>query len=297
MVSVRRLMEDFEAQTQKSLAPGEHRQVVLKVYSHSGAGLATPPALVEAVGRVLVEKGFAKEEILLLDTRLMSLRAAGFLPPLSRRGEGNHFRGHPVLALDAGGRVDQAWFYDSPLPTFQPGSLTREILGTMELEPDPDARKSFLAYDLIEGVDYWINLPVILDHPSVKLNGVLTNVTLWNVTNNARFFVSPANAPIAVAEIAAIPELLAPWAFSIVSLERYQFIGGPEFNSLYTRSEPTLWLSPDPVILDALGLERINRHRNELGFESLVEQPLMLEYAESLRLGTDDLNRIIWHRP
>jgi hypothetical protein len=85
--------------------------------------------------------------------------------------------------------------------------------------------------------------------------------------------------------------------FSIVSLERYQFIGGPYFNSLYTLSEPRIWLSADPVMLDALMLQRINEGRLKAGFKEIDSDGLrMLEFAEQLGVGSDRASAVKWVR-
>jgi hypothetical protein len=127
------------------------------------------------------------------------------------------------------------------------------------------------------------------------LNGALVNATLWNASNTLRFFHSPSNAPVAIAEMAAIPEFLETWGMNIVSLEKYQFIGGPQFNSLYTVSEKILVMSADPVSIDAYMVSKMNTWRELYGFHLISREIPMLIYAEQLGVGSSnqDPSRIV----
>ena len=287
---VEALITAYEMASGKKLVPGEKKKVGLKIYTDSGPGMATPLPLVRAVIRSLVKRGFSNSDIFLVGLNQLRLRMTGYLPSLVT-GE-TAFKGNQIYVLESGRFYDPAWFYDSPLPQrFDPifaESQTKDFANDSSKDED---RKSFLATPLFFDADFWINLPVYTDHPILGVNGALVNATLWNASNTARFFRSPANAPAAVAEMSAIPELRQTWAFTITSLEHYQFIGGPFFNSLYSRSEPLLWLSTDPVLLDSLMRAKINRARKQNGFENISEEIRTLEFAETLGVGSTRINR------
>lgn len=283
--SVARLLAAFEESTGKKLVPGAWGRAGLKVYTNSGAGLGTPHALTEAVIEALVGRGFERDQLLILDAREVDLRASRYLPPLAARADEPKFAGVPVGALDSGRYYGEKWFYENAVPTQFASDIAREVLRLEAEETDPEARKSMLPATLLTEVDFWINLPMVTDHPALGLNAGMVNATLWNISNRRRFFLSPANAPVAVAEVAAIPEFQDTWALTLMTLERYQFVGGPGFNSFYTVSEPKLWLSADPVMLDAMILQRVNEVRRSHGFRSLGEWLPFLEYAVELGLG------------
>lgn len=282
---VEELITRFERETGHKLVPGEKKRVGLKIYADSGPGMATPVPLVKAVIAAMVRRGFEDKNVFLVGLNQLRLRMTGYLPSLAN-GD-SPFRGRQIYVLESGKYYDPVWFYDSPLPQrFDPifiESQTRDVPNNTTKDED---RKSFLATPLFLDADFWINLPVYTDHPILGINGALVNATLWNASNTARFFRSPANAPAAVAEMSAIPELRETWAFSIVSLEHYQYIGGPYFNSLYSISEPVLWLSRDPVVLDSMMLERINGQRKRTGFNPVPEDIRTLEFAEMLGVGS-----------
>ncbi|MEO6245806.1 MAG: DUF362 domain-containing protein [Opitutaceae bacterium] len=282
---VEKMIVVFEQATGRKLVPGAKKKVGLKVYTDSGPGLATPLPLVKAVINALKRRGFEHENIFLVGLNALRLRMTGYLPSLVSGH--TPFNGNPVYVLESGRFYDPLWFYDSPLPQrFDPIFAEQQTKGVSPDSTRDQDRKSFLATPLFLDSDFWINLPVYSDHPTLGVNGALVNATLWNASNTARFFRSPANAPAAVAEMSAIPELRQTWMFTIASLENYQFIGGPFFNSLYTRSEPLLWLSNDPVMMDALLRDRMNAQRKKEGFIPIDEEIRTLEFAETLGVGS-----------
>jgi hypothetical protein len=287
---VETLFSTFEQATGKKLVPGPKKRVGLKVYADSGPGMATPVPLAKAVIAALERRGFQHQNIFLVGLNALRLRMTGYLPSLVS-GE-TPFNGNPVYVLESGRYYDPVWFYDSPLPQrFDPVFAAKQTQDVANSSTKDEDRKSFLATPLFLDADFWINMPVYTDHSTLGINGALVNATLWNASNTARFFRSPANAPAAVAEMSAIPELRQTWMFTIASLEHYQFIGGPFFNSLYTVSEPVIWLSRDPVIMDALMRDRMNEHRRQSGFQPIDEEIRTLEFAETLGVGSTATNQ------
>jgi len=294
--AVEGLFRAFEAQAGRRLTPGEKRKVGLKLYADSGPGMATPQALVHAVISALERRGYARADIFLVGLNQFRLQLTGFLP--TDPSVPPPFAGHPFYVLESGRFYDPVWYYDSPLPSrFDPilsGRQDENFVVSAELGIDSagkvfdrDAdRKSFLATPLFIDADFWINMPVYTDHEALGVNGALVNATLWNASNTSRFFRSSRSAPAAVAEMAAIPELRQTWAFTLASLERWQFVGGPIYNSLYTRSEPLLWLGADPVRMDSAMGARIDAARKATGFKPLSDEIRTLEFAEVLGLGT-----------
>lgn len=295
---VEALLQAFETKAGRRLTPGEKGKVGLKIYAESGPGLATPQPLVRAVIEALMRRGYARENIFLVGLNQLRLRLTGYLPTDPRLTP--PFAGHPFFVLESGRYYDPVWFYDSPLPSrFDPILSGRQDkapdfdldrLAAISADPttkiDVDAdRKSFLATPLFLDADFWINLPVYTDHEALGVNGALVNATLWNASNTSRFFRSTRSAPAAVAEMGAIPELRQTWAFTLATLDQWQFVGGPAYNSLYTRGEPRLWLGTDPVWMDSLMLTRINAARRAAGFQPIPDEIRTLEFAETLGIG------------
>jgi hypothetical protein len=287
------LISAYEVEAEARLIPGRRGKVGIKVNTRSGRGLSAPLELLRAVIKAFEARGFERQAILIIDYSMYGLREAGILPALST-GDVT-FEGCPVYALDSELYYDTNWFYDSPLPPSrnQNPQITGESDGeSAALSEGAKGRKSFLPMPILFEVDFWVNLAVAVDDSALGIDGALTNATLWNVSNSERFLRSEATASVAVAEIAAIPELSERMLLHFVSLERYQYIGGPQFNSLYTYSEPLLWMSSDPVAIDSLLFDRINALRRNNGFPEMASLPRQLPFAASLGLGVFEKSRI-----
>jgi hypothetical protein len=282
--SVRDLVVAYEQASGFRMQPGSKKRVGLKVYTNSGAGLRTPLGLVDAVVELLLERGYSRSDLFIIDMQMDSLWRSGFIS--SRADRVKAYQGIPVYALDEEVYYDPEWYYDSPLPSqYVPVSRVSADGASLLDQSFEDDRKSFLPVPLLLEVDFWINLPVVSDHPQLGINGVLANATLWNISNQYRFMRNSAGASAAIAEIAAIPELRSSLAFNLVSLEKLQFMGGPVFNSGYVRKIPELYLSSNGVALDRIFLEKVNRSRESMGFNPVSPIPPLFDYAASLALG------------
>lgn len=273
----------WEEVSGRRLEPGPKRSVGLKLYTGSGPGLQTSPELVRALVAFLEERGFKREEMVLFDASRFHLRRSGFLPPLSANRF--DFEGVPVRSIEDPGSTHADWYYESALPS---DLGPRYVSWDLEGSAWGRERRSLLPAYLLFEVDFWINLPVAVDHPVLGLSGALINGTLWNVGNRERFFRSELSGSAAAAEIAAIPELRETWWLTILSLETFQFIGGPRFNAHYSRSFPEILMGEDPVKLDQLVLEHMNEARDEAGFAAIeTDLPQFRFYRTLFPVGED----------
>ena len=296
--AVDRLLYEHENICGNKLFPQNAERVALKVNTRAGEGLSTPLNLVRAIIQSLESRGYERNSILIIDYSSFNLKNAGFY---EEEKEGTfYFEECPVLALSSLKYFEPDWYYDSPIPPLlkdQPFNNTDfSISGFKDYLDYKDTakfRKSFLPIPLLFEVDFWINLAVGLDDPILGVDGALANASLWNVSNHVRFLANQSTAAVAVAEILGIPELNKHLKLHLVSLEEFQFIGGPFYNSLYSRDQPKLWMSSDPVALDRLLVNLINQERRENGFDELSSPNLQLSYASKIGLGEDSTDAIV----
>lgn len=291
--AVERVFSREEKQLSLDFHPGKKRRVGIKIYTASGEGLETPKELTRAVIQVLQSRGYALDEIFILDQQSFLLTECGYLPPLSQQQKGsNTFAGVRVITLQDKGSTDRHWYYDRALSDFL---LTSDFFVGRSNPYQPTknensgdfSRKSFLPVALLFDVDFWINLPVLKADRTVGVSGAMANSTLWNMTNAGRFLNNPQHAALAVAEVMAIPEYRAIPTLHLLSLSAFQFLETGDFRAQFCRSLPQLLASNNPLALDHYGWRLLNQYRlaNEL---AALSKPKYFEFAEFLDLASEE---------
>jgi hypothetical protein len=94
------------------------------------------------------------------------------------------------------------------------------------------------------------------------VHGALAAASLGNMVNAERFLDMPSNAAKAAIEVCAIPGLTRRQALTIPSRwSATQVLGGPTYDAGWVRSDKVMLASANPVILDFVGLQKIDAGR------------------------------------
>ncbi len=277
--AIERSLDEFERRTGRRLTPSSAGRCGLKVSSESGAGLSTPKPLVRAVSAALVRRGFRREGLVICDARDLALRQAGFLPAVADGAQ--DFEGSPVIAWEL---LAPSWAAEERL------RYENQVLPRPGSAPVAwgDPRVSVLPKTLFDEVDFWVNLPVLSDGKALGVHGAIASASLGNMANAERFMENPFNASKVAVEVCAIPGLARSNALTILSLERYQVLGGPTYDAGWVRSEKTVLASANPVIIDFIGLQKINAGRRAGNVDPIHPEPPVFAAANSgeIRLGS-----------
>jgi len=239
--------------------PGQ--RVALKVNALGGRGLSTHPALVEAVCTRLQTVGVAPHQIVVFDRDTQELARVGFKITF---GSGSV----ECYGTDRVGFTENIFRYG--------------IVG------------SRLSRILTERCDVLINLPVLKDHDVAGVSLALKN--MYGVIHNPNKY-HPNGCDPYIADLNMLPELRARLRLHICDATTACYEGGPAFKPEFTWRPNALIVSQDPVALDTVGWQVIERKRAEKGLKTLeAEQrpPRYLETASDAdhRLGVHDLRHI-----
>ncbi len=141
-----------------------------------------------------------------------------------------------------------------------------------------------------------VNIPVLTDNPYTGIDGCMASLALGSVDNNRRFVGDPSYGDPAISEILTNPILRRKVVVHILDAMIAEYAGGPRFNPVFTRQLGGVYVSRDPVAIDAIALQRLERFRADDTrsgrLDPIGNTAVHVHGATALNLGTDDASRI-----
>jgi len=256
--------------------------VGIKIHSSPGSQSGTRPAVVAAVVEGLLAAGLPSKQIIVWDKHRADLRRAGFFDMASRydiRVEGSTGTGY-----------DEKVFYETSL-------LGHLIWGDSEFGQKGAGvgRKSFVSKLVANEITKIINITPLLNHNTAGVAGNLYGLTMGSVDNTIRFETDIGRLAQAVPEIYALPSLGDRVVLNIVDALICQYQGEQRSLLHYSAVLNELRFSTDPVALDILSLEELNRQRQAAKMSNPSWQTNSVEIYQNaalLELGAADATSI-----
>jgi len=278
--------------TGKATVPAAWRSLVstqdvvgIKVVSAPGANSGTRPAVVAAVVEGLLAAGLPPRHIVVWDKQLSDLQEAGF-SDLSKK-YGILLAGSAQTGWDEG-HDEKSKPYDTPL-------LGNLVAGDLEFlkKGEGVGRKSFLSKLVTRDLTKIINITPLLNHNEAGVCGNLYSLAMGSVDNSARFESDPNRLATAVPDICNLPALADHIALNIVDALICQYEGGQSGLLHYSAVLNQLRFSRDPVALDVLSLQDLERQRKAADAPSVKSNLELYNNAALLDLGISDPKKIL----
>ena len=255
--------------------------VGIKVFSAPGPNSGTRSAVVAVVVEGLLAAGLPAKHIIVWDRQITDLRLAGFSELSKRYGI--------RLVGSAQTGWDERTFYNPDSPIL--GNL---VWGDLEFGKKGDGvgRKSFVSKLLSRELTKIINVTPLLNHNEAGVSGNLYSLATGSVDNLIRFESSPETLATAIPEIYSLPALSDHVVLNITDALICQYEGGERGLLHYSTTLNQLRFSRDPVALDVLSIQELNRQRQAVNAPPVRPNLRLYSNAALLQLGVDDLKRI-----
>jgi hypothetical protein len=253
--------------------------VGIKVFSEPGPNSGTRPAVVASVVAGLLSAGVPAEHIIIWDKHMSDLRLAGFLDVARRFGV--------RVAGSAEAGYDASTYYSTPL-------LGNLVWGDFEFGKRGEGigRKSFVSKLVSQDMTKIINITPLMNHNEAGVCGNLFSLALGSVDNTARFEFDADRLAKAVPEIYALPALSDHVVLNITDALICQYEGEERSLLHYSTVLNQLRFSRDPVALDELSLQELEKQRQLATAPAVKINRELYDNAALLELGISDPKRI-----
>jgi len=150
------------------------------------------------------------------------------------------------------------------------------------------SNRSYFAKLVTQTCTKIVNVPVMIDHDGVGLDGCLANLALGSVDNSRRFLDPDIHGDPAIPEILDRDLFRKKVVLHVMDGLIAQYAGGPAFAPQFTQSIGALYVSTDPVAIDSLILPRIAAWRADAKVVPLDKLASHIHASAEQGLGTDD---------
>lgn len=259
------------------ISPGD--RIGLKINTLGRPLLFTHHELIQAVVDELREFGIEENNILVWDRFEKHMEDCEF--EFNTSGEG--VRCYGTISTDEmiSDRLDRDVVFSSA----HDNPEKREEGGT----------DSYFSKIFTQECDKIINMPILKDHGLCGVTLSLKNIAYGLCENNARFHGPDHIGPF-IADFCALPEVNKKVVLHILDGLEACYDRGPRPRNLRSLFTPKrIWLSSDPVALDAVGLEVIQSERKSRAYRTLQEEGRPVDHidlAEKKGVGVSDRKRI-----
>jgi hypothetical protein len=300
-----------------------HDVVGVKITTMGGPLFSTHRAIVEAVCDGLMAAGVPASRIIVWDKDGSDMRAAGYIPQPpteSHVGIASVFpgTGYDPNAIYKNSILGTLIWGDSEFRHGDNDDLARAasdvVRGKGALDGDggnvsgfggdndllnisapQTSNKSYFARLVTTICTKIVNVPVLTDNPYVGINGCMASLAMGSIDNNRRLQGDPTYGDPAIDEILSNPYLRRKVVVHILDALVAQYAGGPRFDPQFTRSLGAIYVSRDPVAIDAIVLNRLEKFRTEDRsgrIDAIGKTASHIHSATTFNLGTDDPSRI-----
>jgi hypothetical protein len=255
--------------------------VGIKVFSAAGPINGTRPAVVAAVVHGLLAAGLPPSHVIIWDRDAADLRAAGFFKLAAQLGV------RAAGSVQAGYDPTNSYLPDTPI-------IGQLVWGDSEFgEKGPSVgKRSFVSRLVSRQITKIISIAPLLNQDTVGVCGQLYSLTMGSVDNTLRFQEDSGRLAVAVPEIYALPAVGDRVVLNITDALIGQYEGGAKGLLQYSTVLNQLWFSRDPVALDTLAVQELERERRLLGAPGFMPNLELYTNAVILQLGVTDSNRI-----
>jgi len=294
--------------------------VGIKITTMGGPLLSTHRPIVQAICDGLQAAGVPPSHIIIWDKAASDMRSAGYAPAWpteSRVGIASVFPGtgydpdvvyqNGILGTLIWGDSEFISHGDDDLMQAADEAVRNKAYGdaggggaatgtdSLTASPIQTSNRSYYARLVTTICTKIINVPVLTDNSYIGINGCLGSLALACVDNNRRFQGDPTYGDPAICEILSRDFMRRKVVIHILDALVAEYAGGPRFDPQFTKSIGAIYVSRDPVAVDAIVLKRLEQWRasdRQGRIDPIGKMAGHVHDAVSYNLGTDDPARI-----